>query len=193
MREPNTGAAPVASLGGILTSVAALASGEIGGRLIAFMATAWLTRKLGPAGFGIVGFATAISAYLLLATTSGFNSIGTRDVARRRDRAVTIAASAIAVRLLMGLGALALLAGVALLIPKPPVVKLVIVLSGLSFLSQAIDISWVLRGLEQNVRVGTMYIVTQLVYSAGILALVDGPEDVIWVPVIQFGSELVAG
>ncbi|HYN05820.1 MAG TPA: oligosaccharide flippase family protein [Vicinamibacterales bacterium] len=193
MSEPQSGVVPVTSHRGILTGVAALAGGEIGGRLVAFAATAWLTRKLGPDGFGIIGFATAISAYLLLATTTGFNDIGTRDVARHPDRAVTIAASAIAVRLLMGLAGLALLGVVALLLPKAPVVKAVIVLSGLSFLSQAIDISWVLRGLERNVRVGAMNIATQLLYAAGILAFVDGPEDVIRVPIIQFGSELAAG
>ena len=41
----------------------------------------WLTRTLGPDGFGRLSFCTAINAYLVLLCDFGFNLSATRDIA----------------------------------------------------------------------------------------------------------------
>jgi len=176
----------------LASGIAALAGGEIAARVIAFAATAWLTRRLGPEGYGVIGFATAISGYFLIVAGTGFNDIGAREVAREPQRAAQIAASTIAVRLPLALAAWLCLGALALLLPKPAIVRLVVFMAGLSFISQALDTSWVFKGLERNVRVGVAGVCTQTLYAIGILSLVRGPNDLLWVPVLQFGGELVA-
>src|SRR5712691_869767 len=146
----NTGepASSVASGGKILGNVLSLSAGDVLSRLVAFAGTAYLTRKLGPAGFGMVGFALALRSYFALATTGGSNSMAAREVARRPSDAPAIAASVILVRLLFALLAMGAMAIIAWLIDKSLATKLVIALSGLSFLSLAVDTSWAYKGLE---------------------------------------------
>src|ERR1700694_3667723 len=57
-------APPVASGEKILGNVFSLSAGDVLSRAIAFAGTAYLTRKLGPATFGIIGFAIAVGSYL---------------------------------------------------------------------------------------------------------------------------------
>src|SRR5204862_4901684 len=108
-----------------------------------------LARRLGPDGFGVIGFAAAICSYLLLAINSGLHDVGTREVARAPERAVDVYAGVATVRVALAVGALILLAVAAFLLPKPFTTKLVVFLSGLSFVAFALDPSWVFRGLER--------------------------------------------
>ncbi|HKC86281.1 MAG TPA: oligosaccharide flippase family protein, partial [Blastocatellia bacterium] len=69
--ETTTGStAPPMSSGGaekVAGNIFSLASGELLSRAIAFLATAYLARKLDPAGFGIIGFAAAFYTYFYFA------------------------------------------------------------------------------------------------------------------------------
>jgi len=117
----------------ILGNVFSLSAGDVLSRAIAFAGTAYLTRRLGPAGFGVVGFAIALASYFRLVATGGSDSMATREVARRPGDAAAIAASVILVRLVFALLAMGAMAIIAWLIDKPLATKLVIALSGLSF------------------------------------------------------------
>jgi O-antigen/teichoic acid export membrane protein len=176
----------------VFGNILSLASGTIVSRIIAFIGTAYLARQLGPEGFGIVGFALAVCGYLAIAVSGGFDDVGAREVARRREDAGRIAAGVTALRLGLAVMALLATAGVALLLPKPPLVKLVVVLTGLSYFSLALNTSWVYKGLEQLRRVGIMLVIGQLLFVATVLLLVRGPEDVVTVPLAQFFGELTA-
>ena len=117
----------------IIGNILALGSSEIVARFFAFIATVYVARELGPAGFGILGFALAISLYFSLAVHAGFNDIGAREVARRPHEARSIAASVIPLRLVLALIALGAIGTLTLFLDKPVTVKLVMVLMGLSF------------------------------------------------------------
>jgi O-antigen/teichoic acid export membrane protein len=184
-------ASSVASGGKILGNVLSLSGGDVLSRVIAFAGTAYLTRKLGPAGFGVVGFAMALGSYLKLVATGGSNAIATREVARRPGDAASIAASVILVRLVFALLAMAAMAIIAWLIDKSLVTKLVIALSGLSFLSLAVDTSWAYKGLERNRPVAVSLVLGQTLFVILVLFLVRGPNDVVFVPVAQFLGEVI--
>ena len=175
----------------IVLNITALAGGEVTARLVAFVATALLTRRLGPEAFGILGFATAIAGYLTLAVNSGLNEVGGREVARDPGSAPAVYAGVLSIRLILAAAALGVLAGVSLLLPQDPQVRLVVFLSGLSFISLAADPSWVYRGLERPVG-AVPQVLAQLLYVAGVATLVHHPNDVTRVPVAQFGGEIVA-
>jgi O-antigen/teichoic acid export membrane protein len=187
------GTAPsIASGDKILSNVLSLSGGDVLSRVIAFAGTAYLTRKLGPAGFGVIGFALALRSYFALVTTGGSDSMAAREVARRPSDAPAIAASVILVRLVFALLAMGAMAMIAWLIDKPLVTKLVIVLSGLSFLTLAVDTSWAYKGLERNRPVAVSMILGQTLFVVLVLLFVRGPGDVVYVPVAQFTGEVVA-
>ncbi|MBK5298320.1 MAG: flippase [Vicinamibacteria bacterium] len=187
-----SGTPPHDESGRQLGAVAALAGGEIVARVAAFAATSVLAHRLGPEGFGIVGFAAAVAGYLALAVNSSLHEVGAREIARAGDRAAEIYWSVAAVRLLLAVAAFALLSAVAWSLPKPPVTRLVVLLCGLSFFSLAVDPTWVLKGLERPVMAGVGLVLGQCLYAAGVLVVVRGPADVTWVPVVQFVGEILA-
>ena len=184
-------ASSVAPRGKILGNVLSLSAGDVLSRIIAFAGTAYLTRKLGPAGFGIIGFALALGSYLRLVATGGSDSMATREVARRPGDARTIAASVILVRLVFAFLAMGAMAIIAWLIDKSLATKLVIALSGLSFLSLAIDTSWAYKGLERNRPVAISMILGQTIFVILVLLFVRGRDDVVFVPVAQFLGEVI--
>lgn len=73
---------------------------------------------------------------------------------------------------------------------KSAIVKWAVVLTGLSFFSLALNISWVYKGLERNHRVGLACVLGQILYVTVILLLVRSSEDILFVPMAQFLGEI---
>ena len=173
-------------------SVVSLGSGALGARLVAFVGTAYLARVLGPAAFGVIGFALAITKYFRLAVDGGFNPVGAREVALHPGRASSIAASVVVFRLTLAALALVLLGIVALVLPKPVDTRLVVFLMGLEFIGLAVDTSWVYKGLERNRAAGLALIIAEAGSVAALLLFVHDPTDVVVVPVAMLFGQLVA-
>jgi O-antigen/teichoic acid export membrane protein len=174
-------------------AIAALGGGEILSRLVAFGATTLVARRLGPDGFGILGFAAALCGYFALAVGGGLNDLGARDVARDPGRAAHIYNVVVSVRVPLALVSLALLALLAFALPRPDGQRAVIALSGLSLVSLAIDPSWAIKALGRSSLAASAMIGTQLIVLAGVALLVTGPDAVLAVPIVQFAAEAIAG
>ena len=84
----------------LLSNVLSLGGGETLARVVAFFGTAYLARVLGPEGFGLVGFATAICGYLALSNWA-LNDIGARAVAKTPHEAGFVGTSVIADKLIL--------------------------------------------------------------------------------------------
>lgn len=173
-------------------SIVALGGGEIVSRAVAFAGTAYLARVLGPAAFGVVGFATAVCGYLALAVSAGVTDAGVRAVAARPASAAALAVGVASVRLMVALLALAVLAVVAHVAPIPSLSKTVLFLTGLSFVSLALDTAWAYKGLESGGRVGAAMVLAQALFVGLVLLSVRHPADVVLVPVTQFLAEVTA-
>lgn len=173
-------------------NVIALSGGEVVSRLIAFLGTTYLARTLEPAGFGIISFATALFGYFYFTTVAGFNDMASREVARRPQEAANIAAGVLSVRLTLAVAALVALSVVAWGLHKPASVKLVVILTGLSFFSLALDTSWVYKGLERSRMAGLALILGQALYVGAVWMIVRGPADLPRVPLAQFFGEMGA-
>jgi O-antigen/teichoic acid export membrane protein len=176
----------------VFGNVLSLGTGEIVARLIALFGIGFLARKLGPEGFGIIGFATALFGYLGLAVTAGFNDIGAREVARRPQRAAAIAFNVISVKIALASFIFVVLGFVIWLLDNKQTVNLIVLLMSLSLFSLAIDTSWVYRGLERSHRIGIALFLGQIVYVAGLLLLIRDVRDIFFVPVAQLIGELSA-
>lgn len=176
----------------IISNIFSLGSGEILASIIAFLGTAYLARRLEPAGFGMISFASALFGYIALAVTAGFNDVGAREVAFHPEETSSIAATVILLRTVLAFFALAALGALVWFLDKPPTLKLVIVLMGFSLFSLALDTSWVYKGLERGFPVSLALITTHLLFVGMILLTVKGPEDVTLVPVAQFAAQMLA-
>lgn len=177
----------------VMGNIVALGSSEIGARVIGLAGMAYLTRRLGPEGFGAIGFALALASYFGLIVSAGFNDVGSKEVSRRPDAAAAIATSVILVRLILALGASLVLIAIVGFIHKPLLVRWVLLLTGLSFWSLALDTGWVYKGLERSRSVGVSLLLTQAVYVSGLFLLVRRPDQCLLVPPLQFAGEMAGG
>jgi O-antigen/teichoic acid export membrane protein len=83
--------------------------------------------------------------------------------------------------------------GLLLLLPRfpdYPQLDLLLVLFGLRAFSQALDLRWVFMGQEQMRLVATGLVITQAVFAGAVFGLVRGPDDALWVPVVQLAGNL---
>ncbi len=173
-------------------NILSLGTSEIVARGIAFFGIAFIARKLGPEGFGIIGFATAFYSYLGLAVTAGFNDVGAREVASRPNEAANTAVNVSVVRFAVALIIFVAVSLFVLLFEIRENTELVILLMSLSLFALAIDTSWVYKGLERNHRVGIAVILGQVLYVGALLLFVKDVNDVLIVPLAQFVGEMSA-
>lgn len=173
-------------------NILSLGTSEIAARGIAFFGIAFIARKLGPEGFGIIGFATAVYSYLGLAVTAGFNDVGAREVASRPNEAANTAVNVSVVRMAVALIIFFAVGLFVLLFEIRENTELVILLMSLSLFALAIDTSWVYKGLEQNHRVGIAVILGQVLFVGTLLLFVKDVNDVLVVPLAQFFGEMSA-
>lgn len=177
--------------GRIARSFATLALGEVATRALTFVVTIRLAHVLGVAGFGALGFASAVLTYLLLVPNLGLDLFGTREVARDRAAARELARAALGLRLLGALVVALLLVPLALLLPVAPDVRAVVLLSGLSLLPYALTVRWLFLGLERPAVIVVATAVGQALVLAGTVAFVRGPADLFRVPPLQAAGELL--
>ncbi|HVF39699.1 MAG TPA: flippase [Gemmatimonadaceae bacterium] len=177
---------------GPLQNFLALGTSEVVARAAGFAATLILTRKLGVDGFGMLGFALAVTTYFGVAVTVGIGDIGAREVARDQASARQLAVDATVVRLMIALLGAAIIVVLGLTLSGSAVQLRVLLLTSLTLIPFALDTGWVFRGLSRNSVVGASLLVAQLLFLAGVAFLVQGPSDVVRVPLVQFGGELLA-
>lgn len=188
-REP--GAAPAASSTRTwLRSFGNLALGEgITGvaRLWALIVTA---RALGPAYFGFLNVGLAVGGYLVVAH-AGLDVVGTRDTSSRPGGVRSLAACIVGLQLTIGVVVLVVTVVVTLLVPVEDLMRNLILLFSLSLLTVAFDVRWIFVGLEKTAPVAAAAAISSVLYLGGVVVLVHRPVDVLWVPVVHVGSEVV--
>lgn len=140
--------------------------------------TAYLTRVLGPETYGIIGFATALFAYLLLFSRLGFDVVGTRELARDHTQIRALAGYIIGVRLLLALIGYALYAGIVVFVlSKGEFFTLIVLIFGLAVFAHAISLDWAYRGIERMGIIAVRIVATSAVHLALVILLVRAPHD----------------
>jgi len=175
----------------ILKNFISLSGANIICKALAFISTAYLARVLNAEGFGILGFAQAVIVYFQLLLNQGLDTYGTREIARSSEDIPRYVNNILTIRLILSIISYFLLALVTFLIPKPPIVKGVILILGLKLFEIAFNIKWVFQGTERMEWIGISRIVQQLLFVAGVLLLIKKPEQILSVPVLQVSTGAV--
>lgn len=165
--------------------------GELGARVVGFLAAIYTARRLGASAYGTVGVSAAIALYFVAFTEWGMDLLGSREVAQDRSRVRTVAPQVWLARLALSTLMTAVLAAVAFLL-MPPLESRVLAVYALTVLSNAASTRWVYLGLERTRLVAVTRGLSELIKGGLILLLLRGPDSILWVPLAQFIGEAVA-
>lgn len=152
--------------------------------LIGFVGIVYLARVLGPGDFGKINFAIAIVAYFMLIANLGLPMLGTREVARDKDRIKDYVGNIVTMRLTLGAIAFFLLLLFVFLINKPAEVKYLIILFGLGLFPFALRLLWLFQGIERMEYMAVSQIIGAILYVPAIFYFIRSPEQLLAVPLI---------
>lgn len=154
-------------------------------KALAYVSTAYLARVLGTEGFGILGFAQAAIVYFQLLLNQGLDTYGTREIAKHSESTKRYLNNILTIRLVLSSISYILLIVFVAVIPKPTVVKSVIIILGLKLFANAFNIKWVFQGIEKMEWIAASRIIPQAVFVAGVFILIRTPEHILAVPVLH--------
>jgi len=120
-----------------------LSSGEIISRIFSFIAIVYLARILGVENFGKIGFAQAILVYFMIITELGLTTLGTREIARAKNKIDGYAGNIAAFRLVLAVAAFCLLCLFTSIINIPGETRYLMMFYGLSLYSSSLHWDWV--------------------------------------------------
>ena len=186
---PDLGQAPEH---GVARNFATLFTGEAVARIVAFGATIYIARTLGPSSYGAIAFALAVVLYLSRIADGGmeFFGLGIREIAEDDRRIETVAPDLITARIIIAAILAAGLFAWAPLLPSPD--GAVLALYGLTLLTIGTNTRWILLGLERSRYLALARTVGESVMLILVLLLVRGQADVTRVPLAQFAGDSLA-
>lgn len=150
-------------------------------RLLLPLATVpYVTRVLGPGGYGQFAAGLNVIGYLTVIVTYGFELTGVRAVAlSRRDDGAVVFAEIVAAKSLLGVISL-LLAGVAVASGLfPETVSAVIAVLAVMIVSAILQQGWWFQGMQQSQYILVANVVGYVISAILILWLVQTPDDVL--------------
>lgn len=130
--------------------------------------------------------------YGVILTDFGLLTMGTRSVAGSPETAAGLAGRLVPLRLVLGLAAAVLIGLVAVALPRPAEVKLLLVLYALAAVAQTLLLEWFFFGAEQMGAVSASRVVAHLSYYGLVLILVRGPQNILMVPLAFSAGTLLA-
>jgi O-antigen/teichoic acid export membrane protein len=176
----------------IINNSAALLLLDLLGKAMPLVVFPVMVRALGPTAYGKVGFATAVAGFFALAASPGFSVYALREAARDERRVNFLVQHVLGARVVFAVVSYALLIVFGLtLAPRDFTTRLLLVLSGLSFLFNSVDTQWIFTARSRMWMVTLRGTVGQLIYGGIILALIRRPSDAWIVPVASALSVLV--
>jgi polysaccharide transporter, PST family len=164
----------------LLVNMAALYAVQGCTYLLPLATIPYLSRVLGPAGWGAVLFAQAIGAIIAMSVEYGFDFSATREVARfsndrqRLKELITGVLSAKVALSLLGIGAALLAQPYTLRVAPSPALFWASTLWGVA---QGINMLWYFQGQQRMAWAGGLDITGKIIATISIFLLVHRPED----------------
>jgi O-antigen/teichoic acid export membrane protein len=175
----------------LLRRFTALVAGESVARLLGFVAVILIARRLNPAGFGVGVFGTTLVHWFRIVVDSGTETMGVRDVAREPWRFRELTERILGLRLALSAAAVVLFVGAASVLPGTATDRRAGYLFALILPVVAMNMRWMVLGVEKAKAVAVGNIASQVVMVIGVLLLVQTHDDVLWVPVSMAAGELL--
>ena len=163
--------------------------------LFPFITIPYLTRVLGPDIYAIRAYILAAMTFAQVFLDYGFNSYGTRQIARKQDDVGALGKETSAIALLRAalcvVGAI-VVAVVGAFIPIMAQNPAYVAIAYVCVCFKAMLPDFVFQGLEDMGIITYRFVVSQAVAAALIFAMVHGPGDLLWVPTLESLAALIA-
>jgi polysaccharide transporter, PST family len=193
LTSPGGASAPLNSLRKNIASLYAL---QFASYLIPLLLLPWLTRTLGPAGFGRLNFSIAFISYFLLLSDYGFNLSATRSVAVHRDEPAErsrIFWNTVAAKATLAAVGLPLLLALTALIPRLQAERSLLLINFLTVIGAVCTPTWYFMGIERQSVLSTITIVARLSSVPVTYWLVRTPTDLMVAALIPGCVSIVCG
>ena len=176
----------------ILKNVASLLISRAIAQSFTFVSIIYLARILGPADFGRINFALAIVAYFTLIGNMGLPLLGTRDIARDKDKIRDYSGSVLTLRFFLAVLGFSLLLLMAFFLNKPLEIRYLIILYGLGLIPSALLLDWAFQGVEKMEYIGLGRILAAVIYVGLVLGFVKGRQQLLLIPCFHVAANLLA-
>jgi O-antigen/teichoic acid export membrane protein len=175
-----------------LKNTIAIGSADLISRLLGFVATAYLARRLGASSFGLISIGLSVLGYVALFSSPGLHIMGIRKVASSGDSERVWTSDVTMLRVVLSVIGLVLAGLISLPFTGPTSMWWTIILWSCVALPLALSLDWYFQGKSDLGPASVGRIVIYAVYLAGIFLTVRSPEDVNWTAVAFFFAN-VAG
>ena len=175
----------------LVRNFATLFLGETAARVFGLVAILVLARSFGPQGFGVASVGMAAVAWLALGADSGTELLTVRNVSREPARFREIADRILGLRIALGVVAtIAYVLGIWLL-ARSTGSRDVYLGFAPAILAGALNLRWVVLGVEAAKGVAIGNVAARLVFMLGVLGLAAGSHDLMLVGYAYAAGELV--
>jgi O-antigen/teichoic acid export membrane protein len=169
-----------------------LASGQLVGKLVGFVAFAYLARVLDPSDYGAVEYVVGLAVYATIVVDAGLDSIGVRRALRSPASLSTLAYQIPVARLAVAMvciPAMGLFANSAM---KGGTSASLIWLFALSLLTAPWRQEWLLQATERMTEAAIAQVLRAVVFASAVWALIRAPKDLIFVGWAEIASVIAA-
>ena len=167
---------------------AAIMGVQIANLILPLVLIPYLTRVLGPAGYGTMAYAAGIALLLSIIADYAFNWTATRQVAAARHEPATVGRvirCVLLIKTVLMLAVMAFYGALMLLVPGWWDDRWVFIASMAMIVGQVYLPMWALQGLERMVGFAIALIGWRLASMVAILLLVRSPDDVAYAVLLQ--------
>lgn len=165
-----------------------LAGGQVAGRLVGFLAFAWLARRLDGDGYAAVEYVVALAAILATLIDAGSSVVAARQASRVPTLRRALARAVPRARIVAGAGVFVLLALWTAFALPPAIPPALVALFAVALLAQPWRQEWLLQATGRMGAVSATHLLRDVVFACAVVATVHGPGDLLKVG----GAELVA-
>src|SRR5512140_89938 len=173
-----------------LKNTVASGSAELLSRLLGFVATAYLARRLGASSFGLISIGLSVLGYVTLFASPGLHIMGIRKIAASNDSERLWTGDVTMLRFLLSLAGILLAALLALAILGPTPVWIMIVFWACTAVPLSLSLDWYFQGKSDLGPASLGRVLIYAVYLGGIFLSVRSPEDVSWTAVSFFVANM---
>jgi len=165
--------------------------GEVLSKGLSFFANAHLARTLGSYGFGVIGLTMTILSYFEFIIDGGFGVIGGREIANNKENLDKYVTTIVVLRIILASLSFLILVGITIITLSDINIIIVLLLSGVTLLSNALMLDWLFFSLQKSRKIVFSSIIVQCIFAIAVLAFVKEPTDLITIPVIQIISKFL--
>lgn len=162
----------------VLRGIGVLGAGQAVGMACSMMTAALLGRAIGPEGYGILGFGTALLAFFCIVATLGTDTLGSREIARAPDRSGDILGNILAFRSVLLLVLCPAFVALCFWLDRTPLQREVLLIQGAGIVVTALTLDFLFQGLHRMTLIAGRQIVASVLTVVGVFVFIHRPEDV---------------